>query len=70
MASISMKTTWAVEFTAQEMRLILKALECRLTDSEKEEASTLASHLNKQKINSARSYLESVDKLERNMEEG
>lgn len=67
MASLSTTLTYKFEFNVQELRLVLKALDGRLTAEEAVEAKALGEDLSRQRAGSVKSLADANEKLLRNI---
>ena len=67
MATLFLKPQFSITLNSEELRLLLKALEGKLEDSEKKEASDLSTNLKLLKIGAVKSFADSNEKLAQNL---
>jgi hypothetical protein len=59
---------WNFHVTQKELLLVLKGLGNRLTDDDLAAAQDLGNRLTRERINQTRNILQSIDKLEKNLD--
>lgn len=69
MAEVRLKTTWAIDFTPEEMRLVMKGLRGILKPEEMPAAKELCDYITQERANKARSTADSMEKNVKKMEE-